>query len=68
MSSILEAGTWNVATVCQPPIDTMGCTDLTYSVDADRSSGTVTLEANGTYYCCAHCARHDGVKGIDDRV
>ena len=25
-------------------------------------------EHDGTYYCCAHCARHDGVKGIDDRV
>ena len=25
-------------------------------------------EHDGTYYCCAHCARHAGVKGIDDRV
>ena len=25
-------------------------------------------EHDGTFYCCAHCARHDGVKGIDDRV
>jgi nitrite reductase/ring-hydroxylating ferredoxin subunit len=26
------------------------------------------VEANGTIYCCAHCARESGVKGVDDRV
>ena len=26
------------------------------------------VEANGTYYCCAHCATRSGVKGVDDRV
>ncbi len=25
-------------------------------------------EHDGKIYCCAHCARHDGVQGIDDRV
>jgi len=25
-------------------------------------------EADGTIYCCAHCATHAGVRGIDDRV
>jgi len=25
-------------------------------------------EHDGTFYCCAHCARHAGVKGMDDRV
>jgi hypothetical protein len=25
-------------------------------------------EANGTFYCCAHCATRSGVKGLDDRV
>jgi Rieske Fe-S protein len=25
-------------------------------------------EAHGTFYCCAHCAKHSGVKGVDDRV
>jgi hypothetical protein len=25
-------------------------------------------EANGTFYCCAHCAKESGVKGVDDRV
>jgi Rieske Fe-S protein len=25
-------------------------------------------EHDGTYYCCAHCARKAGVQGIDDRV
>ncbi len=25
-------------------------------------------EANGTMYCCAHCAKKSGVKGVDDRV
>ena len=26
------------------------------------------VEANGTFYCCAHCAKQAGVKGVDDRV
>jgi len=26
------------------------------------------IEANGKLYCCAHCARHEGVKGVADRV
>jgi hypothetical protein len=26
------------------------------------------VEAAGTFYCCAHCARHAGVSGIDDRA
>ena len=26
------------------------------------------VEANGTMYCCAHCARKSGVTGVDDRV
>jgi hypothetical protein len=26
------------------------------------------VEANGTMYCCAHCARESGVTGLDDRV
>lgn len=25
-------------------------------------------EHNGVFYCCAHCARASGVKGIDDRI
>lgn len=25
-------------------------------------------EHDGTFYCCAHCAQHAGVSGIDDRV
>jgi hypothetical protein len=25
-------------------------------------------ESGGTMYCCAHCARKSGVKGVDDRV
>jgi hypothetical protein len=25
------------------------------------------VESNDAIYCCAHCARHDGVKGISDR-
>jgi Rieske Fe-S protein len=24
-------------------------------------------EADGTFYCCAHCAQAAGVKGLDDR-
>jgi hypothetical protein len=25
-------------------------------------------EAGGKMYCCAHCARKSGVRGLDDRV
>ncbi len=25
------------------------------------------MEANGHFYCCAHCAKHSGVEGLDDR-
>jgi hypothetical protein len=26
------------------------------------------VEANGSFYCCAHCATHEGVRGVEDRV
>ena len=26
------------------------------------------IEAKGKMYCCAHCAKHDGVKGVNDRA
>ena len=26
------------------------------------------VEAGATIYCCANCARHDGVKGVADRA
>ncbi len=26
------------------------------------------VEANGAIYCCAHCAKRKGVKGLEDRV
>ena len=26
------------------------------------------VEADGVFYCCAHCAKHSGVKGVDDRA
>lgn len=26
------------------------------------------IEARGQYYCCAHCAKQKGVKGIKDRA
>jgi hypothetical protein len=25
------------------------------------------VEHNGTIFCCAHCARHEGVTGLADR-
>jgi Rieske Fe-S protein len=25
-------------------------------------------EADGRIFCCAHCAKHSGVRGLDDRV
>lgn len=26
------------------------------------------VEQSGNIYCCAHCAKHDGVSGLRDRV
>jgi hypothetical protein len=26
------------------------------------------VEDNGTFYCCANCAKHEGVAGLKDRV
>ena len=26
------------------------------------------VEANGTFFCCAHCARRSGAAGLKDRV
>ena len=26
------------------------------------------VEHEGTFYCCAHCARREGVKGVEDRA
>ena len=26
------------------------------------------VEANGSFYCCAHCARMAGAEGVSDRV
>jgi hypothetical protein len=26
------------------------------------------VEKSGTFYCCAHCAEQEGVKGLEDRV
>lgn len=26
------------------------------------------VESNGTVYCCANCAKHEGVSGLKDRV
>jgi hypothetical protein len=26
------------------------------------------VEADGSFYCCAHCAKASGVSGVDDRV
>ena len=26
------------------------------------------MEKDGTFYCCAHCASMEGVKGLEDRV
>ncbi len=26
------------------------------------------VESSGHFYCCAHCARQSGVRGVDDRV
>lgn len=25
------------------------------------------MEADGRFFCCAHCAKHMGVRGLDDR-
>jgi hypothetical protein len=26
------------------------------------------MESNGTFFCCAHCAKQSGVHGVDDRA
>ena len=26
------------------------------------------VESDGKFYCCAHCAKKSGVKGVDDRA
>ena len=26
------------------------------------------VQAGETVYCCAHCASHDGISGLEDRV
>ena len=26
------------------------------------------IEADGRFFCCAHCAQHAGVEGVEDRV
>ena len=26
------------------------------------------IEGDGSFFCCAHCARHAGVQGVDDRA
>jgi len=26
------------------------------------------VETSNAFYCCAHCAEHEGVKGLTDRV
>jgi hypothetical protein len=26
------------------------------------------MEQDGTFYCCAHCAEQEGVKGLEDRI
>jgi hypothetical protein len=26
------------------------------------------MEQDGVFYCCAHCAKHAGVKGMKDRA
>ena len=26
------------------------------------------VEADGRIFCCAHCAKHEGVSGLQDRV
>jgi Rieske Fe-S protein len=26
------------------------------------------VESDGTFFCCAHCASQEGVRGVDDRV
>lgn len=40
-----------------PRCDHCGCTIVGHGV-----------ESNGRIWCCAHCARHAGVTGIDDRL
>jgi hypothetical protein len=42
------------------------------TIAQEGSRGTLVLghgvEADGVFYCCAHCAKHSGVKGVSDRA
>lgn len=40
-----------------PECDTCGCRIIGHG-----------MESEGVFYCCAHCARKDGVRGVDDRA
>jgi hypothetical protein len=40
-----------------PSCDHCGCRIIGHGVEAD-----------GTFYCCAHCAKKSGVKSVDDRA
>ncbi len=44
-------GVWDVIAVCDPGIDfgELGCPAVTYEITADRSSGTVFMNADNTY-------------------
>lgn len=44
-------GTWDVAGLCDPQIDTSSfdCPEASYEITADRSTGSVVLAASGAY-------------------
>ena len=36
--------------------------------DEGRPQGSPSTLQGGTFYCCAHCAKQAGVKGVSDRA
>lgn len=42
---------------CAPTCAHCGCRVIGHGTEADAK-----------IYCCAHCAKHAGVRGVDDRV
>lgn len=51
--------------------DSFECAIHKMAPRCDHCSCTIIghgVEADGVYYCCAHCARKSGVEGVDDRA
>lgn len=51
--------------------DSFECAIQAFAPRCARCKCTIVghgAEHDGTFYCCAHCAKQSGVLGIDDRI